>query len=42
MIGQDEGSVECLYVLKVLNISIFDGAWPHTKLPINFLKLGCF
>ena len=27
---------------KILNISIFDGDWNHTKSPINFLKFVNF
>ena len=42
IIRQAEESVEFPYAFKNSNISIFDGVWRHTKLPINFLKLGCF
>ena len=27
---------------KILNISVFDGAWGHTTLPFNFLNFGRF
>ena len=41
ILGQNEGSVEFLHVIKILNISSFDGALHHKKILINFLKLGC-
>ena len=40
--GQAWGNVECPYVFKILNMSIFDGAWHHTKLTFNSLKFGYF
>ena len=36
--GQTTGCVERPYVFKILNNLIFDGAWLHTKVPLNFPK----
>ena len=41
-LGKVEGILEYPYVFKILNISIFDGAWSDKKLPFNFIKFGRF